>query len=251
MGGVDVVLDRDYPLDFLPSDVAGRRLRNWIYAHCFFITLTRSPSVTAEFYERFLFSLWEQACYLRDHLSPARNHRTLELCTLFWLAVVFPEFRDSAQGMEFAKAELTRNMQTDLLPDGVQCELSLDYHHIVLRNYLSARRLSLLNKIPMPEEMDALIHKALRFWCTPIRRRARSLRSATATAAIFFICSSRDTSFTVPKNYSTSPRRAGEAKRRRAARYLFRRAATWFCAADGVRTGAMRTNTISCSTAVH
>src|SRR5262249_14996782 len=73
------------------------------------------------------------------------------------------EFENAAEWLEFSRAELTRNMQTDLLPDGVQCELSLDYHHIVLRNYLSARRLSLMNGIPMPAEMDALMRKALEF----------------------------------------------------------------------------------------
>ena len=151
------------PLDFLPSDVAGRRIRNWIYAHYYFVTPRRPSPVTAEFYQRFLGSLCEQAGYLRDHLSPARNHRTLELCALFWTAVVFPEFRSAAEWLEFARTELTRNMQTDLLPDGVQCELSLDYHHIVLRNYLSARRLSLMNGIAMPAEMDVLIRRALEF----------------------------------------------------------------------------------------
>ncbi len=72
------------PLDFLPSDVTGRRLRNWIHAHYYFVTLRRSPSVTAEFYLQFLVSLCEQAEYLRNHLSPARNHRTLELFPAQW-----------------------------------------------------------------------------------------------------------------------------------------------------------------------
>src|ERR1700704_511947 len=34
------------PLDFLPSDVAGRRIRNWIYAHYYFVTLGHPSSVT-------------------------------------------------------------------------------------------------------------------------------------------------------------------------------------------------------------
>ena len=28
------------PVDFLPGDVAGRRIRNWIYAHYYFVTLS-------------------------------------------------------------------------------------------------------------------------------------------------------------------------------------------------------------------
>ena len=34
------------PLGFLPSDAAGRRIRNWIYAHYYFVTHGRAASVT-------------------------------------------------------------------------------------------------------------------------------------------------------------------------------------------------------------
>jgi hypothetical protein len=54
-------------------------------------------------------------------------------------------------------------MRTDLLADGVQCELSTDYHHLVLRNYLCVRRLAALNRIAVPSEMDAHMQKALEF----------------------------------------------------------------------------------------
>lgn len=130
---------RATPLDFLPSDVAGRRIRNWVHAHYYFVTLAATPAISPDFYEQFLVSLWEQTNHLRDNLSPARNHRTLELCALFWVAVVFPEFRGADEWLDYSRTELTRNMQTDLLKDGVQCELSFDYHHIVLRNYLGVR----------------------------------------------------------------------------------------------------------------
>jgi hypothetical protein len=45
----------------------------------------------------------------------------------------------------------------------VQYELSTDYHCLVLKNYLGIRRLALLNRIPMPAEMDARLQKALDF----------------------------------------------------------------------------------------
>lgn len=151
------------PVDFFSSDVAARRIQNWIFAHYYFITLNEVADVTPTFYARFLCSLHEQVSYLTTHLTPARNHRTLELWAIFLTAVVFPEFRESREWLGFSRAELLRNMQTDLLPDGVQCELSTDYHHLVLRNYLAARRLAAINAIKMPPEMDPLIQKALDF----------------------------------------------------------------------------------------
>ncbi len=154
---------RSVPLGLLPSDVAGRRIQNWIFAHYYFVTTCRAPGLPAGFYLEFLHSLHEQTQWLRENLTPARNHRTLELYAIFLTAVVFPEMKSAQDWLEFSRAELLRNLQTDLLPDGVQCELSTDYHHIVLRNYLGIRRLAALNGIAMPEEMDRLIGKALEF----------------------------------------------------------------------------------------
>jgi hypothetical protein len=151
------------PLRFLSSDVAGRRIQNWIYAQHYFVTPFRPKCVTADFYCRFLQSLHAQLQRLRENLTPARNHRTLELYSLFLAAVAFTEFSEASEWLEFATRELLLNVRTDLLPDGVHCELSFDYHHIVLRNYLAARRVAALNDIPMPLEMDELIQKALRF----------------------------------------------------------------------------------------
>ncbi len=151
------------PLDFLPSDVAGRRIQNWIFAHYYFVTLHQPTGIGSEFYVRFLESLHRQICYLREHLTPARNHRTLELCAIFLAAVVFPEFDEAEDWLAFSTEELSSNIQTDFLPDGVHCELSTDYHHLVLKNYLWIRKLAQINQIDMPDSIDEGITKALEF----------------------------------------------------------------------------------------
>jgi len=151
------------PLGFLPSDVAGRRIQNWIYAHYYFVTLNPSLQLPPIFYMQFLKSLNDQVVHLIDHLTPARNHRTLELYSIFLVAVVFPELKEADLWLDFAKKELMKNIQSDILPDGVHCELSTDYHHIVLKNYLNILKLASLNKISMPETMDAQVKKALVF----------------------------------------------------------------------------------------
>ena len=151
------------PFDFLPSDVAGRRIQNWIFAHYYFVTLHQPACLGPEFYVRFLESLHQQICYLREHLTPARNHRTLELCAIFLAAVVFPEFAEAEEWRSFSTEELSSNIQADFLPDGVHCELSTDYHHLVLKNYLWIRKLAKLNQIDMPNSIDEGIEKALEF----------------------------------------------------------------------------------------
>lgn len=153
----------EVPPGFLSSDVAGRRIQNWIFAHYYFVTLNQAPVISPGLYIKFLKSIYCQVNYLCGHLTPERNHRTLELCAIFLSAVVFPEMRGSEVWLEFSRKELLKNIQSDILSDGVHCELSTDYHHLVLKNYLNIRKLASLNQIVMPTEMDILIEKALEF----------------------------------------------------------------------------------------
>ncbi len=151
------------PPDFLPSDVAGRRIQNWISAHYYFINQMLPVSIGPEFYDRFLESLHAQVGHLRNNLTPSRNHRTLELWAIFYAAVVFPEFRESRAWREFAIEELARNAESDFLADGVHCELSTDYHHIVLRNFLHVVRLARMNSISLPRALEKKVKLALQF----------------------------------------------------------------------------------------
>lgn len=151
------------PPGFIAADVTGRRVQNWIYAYRYFVTHARHIHVSAEFHARFLTSLHEQVDFLVSNLAPARNHRTLELYAVFLAAVVFPEWRNAADWRDFALRELTANAMADLLPDGVHCELSTDYHHLVLRNFLCARRLAKINGISVPKELDDALVRALEF----------------------------------------------------------------------------------------
>jgi hypothetical protein len=151
------------PIDILSSDVAGRRVQNWIFAHFYFVSECSSKAITPEFYLRFLESIHDQVEWLCHHLTPARNHRTLELYTIFLAAVVFPEFKKASDWLKFSIDELRQNIEKDILDDGVHCELSTDYHHIVLRNFLAVKRLATLNAIALPEAIDDKIKKALEF----------------------------------------------------------------------------------------
>jgi hypothetical protein len=151
------------PLDFIATDVTGRRVQNWIYSLHHFVVADAAAPVPAAFLRRLLASIHAQVDHLRHHLTPKRNHRTLELYTVFLAGVVFPEMRASADWRAFALEQIVANMREDLLPDGVQCELSTDYHHLVLKNYLNVRRLAERNRIAVPPEMDAALNRALDF----------------------------------------------------------------------------------------
>jgi hypothetical protein len=151
------------PDGFIDSQVTGRRLQQWILSYQTFVMQWHSPSVTADFFERFLYSINSQTHYLCEHLTPEGNHRTLELYAIFLVAVTFPELHSSDRFLEFSKQKLLENIRQDLLPDGVHRELSTDYHHTVLKNYLRFRGLALLNDITLPAACDELLKQAIEF----------------------------------------------------------------------------------------
>lgn len=154
------------PVGFIAADVTGRRVQNWIYSYRHFITHPAHPlpaAVDGAFHRRLLHSLHAQVEFLCANLTPARNHRTLELTAIFLAGVVFPEFRAAARWRAFALDALTRNLADDLLADGVHCELSTDYHHLVVKNALNVRRLASGNRIAVPAAFDEAVQRALEF----------------------------------------------------------------------------------------
>jgi hypothetical protein len=149
--------------EFIDSQVTGRRLQQWILAYQYLVPNRVSAAVTPEFLQTLLESLNAQATYLCMNLTPQGNHRTIELYALFLLAVMFPELAVAEHCLAFSRKEILQNMREDLLADGVQKELSTDYHHTVLKNYLRIRDLAHLNAVHLDPECDRLIERALDF----------------------------------------------------------------------------------------
>ena len=150
------------PVTFDTSDVIGRRLQNWIYAWARFTR--RDPGqVSAATAARLLESVAAQLAHLRAHLTPERNHRTLELYAVFIAALALPCLDPDGSIREFAVAELARNVTDDILPDGVHREASTHYHLLVLRSFLglceNARRFS----IALAESVRPRLERACEF----------------------------------------------------------------------------------------
>jgi hypothetical protein len=157
------------PPGFIAADVTGRRVQNWIYSLRGFVfhDAVDGPAPAAAldpaFVRRLLVSIEQQVEYLCAHLTPKRNHRTLELYAIFLAGVALPELARAPHWRRFALEQTVVNMQADLLADGVHCELSTDYHHLALRNWLHVRTLAVRNGVPLPPAMDRLLEKALEF----------------------------------------------------------------------------------------
>jgi hypothetical protein len=154
---------RQVPAGFDTSDVAARRVQNWIYAWNAFVSSTHFPGFADGFEEALLDSLSSQAAHLREHLSAERNHRTLELYALFVAALALPELDADGSLLEFAVGQLHRNLLADIRPDGVHREHSTHYHMLVLRSLLGARENARRFSVTFPEGFDAHLQRACEF----------------------------------------------------------------------------------------
>jgi hypothetical protein len=150
------------PADFDTTDVIGRRVQNWIYAWARFES-AGGPGVSAMTRARLLDSLGAQLSHLRTHLTPERNHRTLELYALFIASLALPALDPDGSTLRFALDELSQNLRDDILPDGVHREASTHYHLLTLRTFLgvlvNARRFGM----PLPDEYRERIGRACEF----------------------------------------------------------------------------------------
>lgn len=154
---------RQVPVGFDTSDVSARRVQNWIYAWDSFVNASGFEGFAEGFEDELLASIAAQVAHLREHLTAERNHRTLELYALFIAALALPGLDADGSLLDFAVAELNRNLLTDVRPDGVHREHSTHYHMLVLRSFLGARENAQRFRVPLPEGFDEHLQRAFDF----------------------------------------------------------------------------------------
>lgn len=154
---------RTVPVGWDRSDVAGRRIQNWIYAWCRFAGAPGFTGLRPGIEEQLIGSLTAQAEHVAGHLTRERNHRTLELYALFVFALAFPGNPASGPLLDLARDELFRNLLTDFRADGVHCESSTHYHLVALRSMLGALENARRFRVALPSGFAAAAEKASEF----------------------------------------------------------------------------------------
>jgi heparinase II/III-like protein len=151
------------PVGSESTDTVARRLLNWVYAWNAFASSQAFAGLGDGVAERMLESMAAQAAWLRDNLTPRRNHRTLELYALFVVALALPGLDTSGELLDLALAELDRNLSADFHPDGVHVESSTHYHLIVLRSFVGVRENARRFALELPPGFDERLSRALDF----------------------------------------------------------------------------------------
>ncbi|MGH2736924.1 MAG: heparinase II/III domain-containing protein, partial [Actinomycetota bacterium] len=147
------------------SDVAARRMQNWVYAWSMFAAAPGWRGLRDGLDAEILSSLSAHVRYVRDNLTPdvVRNHRTLELYALFVVALSLPEIDPRSDLLNFTIAELHRVLEDGFRPDGVHRESSTHYHLVVLRSLLGARENARRFELRLPKDFDAHLERACEF----------------------------------------------------------------------------------------
>ena len=105
-----------------------------------------------------LSSLPEHAHYAR-HFHAQGNWLTMEMSGLATAAAAWPEFNNSPSWMAYTKETMTTSLMKQVYPDGVQTELTSDYHQVALDNFSLFMDVCQHAKEPLPFIYESQIEK--------------------------------------------------------------------------------------------
>jgi Heparinase II/III-like protein/Heparinase II/III N-terminus len=151
------------PIGFDTSDVAARRIQNWLYAWQELAAAPAFDGLAEGLPERLAAAIGEHAEYVRAELSPERNHRTLELYALFLVPLALPHLDPDGELLRFAMEELEAALRAEFRADGVHRESSTHYHLIALRSFVGARENARRFGLRFSAGFDAALGRAVDF----------------------------------------------------------------------------------------
>ena len=115
---------------------------------------------------RMLLTVFEQhGAHIRRNLEfsylATSNHYLSDIAGLLWLGIMLPELSSAKEWREWALAEMLREMEKQILPDGADYEASTGYHRFVLELFLYSFILCRANDIPIADKYWRKLHQML------------------------------------------------------------------------------------------
>lgn len=122
--------------------VVSFRLNHW---SGYFNLFQNSANFTPGFLMEFLNSYNQQADYVMANYTDLGNHRLYEALHLMYAGSTFPEMKAAAAWRKSGIAVLNEEIAKQVLPDGVQFELSPSYHIGSIKIFLDALQIAQMN----------------------------------------------------------------------------------------------------------
>ena len=138
--------------------VVSFRLNHW---SGYFNQFLNSPNFTPAFLMEFLNSYNEQANYVMTNYTDIGNHRLFEAVHMMYAGSSFPEMKEATTWRKSGIEVLNEEIKKQILPDGVQFELSPSYHIGTIKIFLDALQIAQLNgaEKEFPESYRNLVEK--------------------------------------------------------------------------------------------
>ncbi|MES2276093.1 MAG: heparin-sulfate lyase HepC [Bacteroidota bacterium] len=128
--------DKDYAWK---AFIVSFRLNYWSE---YFNMFLKSPSFTPAFLMEFLDAYAQQADYVLANYTPDGNHRLFEAEHMMYAGYSFPEMQHSATWSKSGIKVLNDEIGKQILPDGLDFELSTSYHMTVMTIFLDALQIA-------------------------------------------------------------------------------------------------------------
>lgn len=122
--------------------VVSFRLNHW---SAYFNMFLDSSNFTPAFLIEFLNSYNEQANYVKANYTDLGNHRLYEALHLMYAGSSFPELKQATTWRKSGINVLNEEIKKQVLPDGIQFELSPSYHIGSIKIFLDALQIAQLN----------------------------------------------------------------------------------------------------------
>jgi hypothetical protein len=140
------------------------RVMAWCFALYGFL---KSPSTTGARLHRLSQAIAVSgervALNLSYALSQSNNHGISEALCLWTIGVLFPEFKAASQWERIGRAELEKQGRELIYDDGAFAQQSVNYHRVMLHDYLWVMRLGDIVKQPFTTNLKNRVDRASQF----------------------------------------------------------------------------------------
>jgi hypothetical protein len=130
-----------------------------------FSLFRHSPILSEERLAMLLTTFDQHGAHIRRNLEFSHlgtsNHYLSDVAGLLWLGILLPELNAAKEWREWALAEMLREMDKQILPDGADYEASTGYHCFVLELFLYSFILCRANEVPIADKYWRKLHPML------------------------------------------------------------------------------------------
>lgn len=140
------------------------RIISWVWAYHFFLG---SGKFSEKGHFEFLRSIYLQTRFIEEHLSDKwrinGNHLIAEAVALALMGIMFPEFKEADRWKKRGMGLLERELNAQILPDGVTWEQSTGYQKFVTDLCLLVAILMKINGLKIPEAILSKLTQMIDF----------------------------------------------------------------------------------------